>query len=58
MEATMHDHLIGPLWGNIIIMAVAGVITVACFVAMFWMLIRPGETDRRHVKYAILRDDR
>jgi hypothetical protein len=58
MEATMHDHLTGPLWGNIIIMAVAGAITVACFGAMFWMLIRPGETDRRHAKYAILRDDR
>jgi uncharacterized membrane protein len=54
----MHDHLIGPFWGNLIIMAVAGAITVACFVAAFWMLIRPGETDRRHVKYAILRDDR
>ena len=54
----MHDHLIGPLWGNLIIMAVAGAITAACFVAMFWMLIRPGETDQRHAKYAILRDDR
>jgi hypothetical protein len=25
---------------------------------MLWMLFRPGETDRRHAKYAILRDDR
>jgi hypothetical protein len=54
----VHDHLIGPLWGNIIIIAMAGAITVACFVAMLWMLFRPGETDRRHAKYAILRDDR
>jgi hypothetical protein len=54
----MHQHLIGPLWGNIIIIAAAGVITVACFVAMFWMLIRPCETDRNHVKYTILRNDR
>ena len=54
----MHDHLIGPLWGNLIIMAVAGAITAACFVAMFWMLIRPGETDRQHAKYTILRNDR
>jgi hypothetical protein len=54
----MQHHLIGPLWGNIIIIAVAGVITVACFVAMLWMLIRPGETDRNHSKYAVLRDDR
>jgi uncharacterized membrane protein len=53
----MHDHLIGPLWGNIIIIAIAGVITVACFVVMLWMLFRPGETNRHHAKYAILRDD-
>jgi hypothetical protein len=54
----VHDHLIGPLWGNVVIMALAGAITAACFAAAFWMLIRPGETDRRHAKYAILRDDR
>jgi hypothetical protein len=50
--------MIGPWWGNLIIMAVAGAITVACFAAMFRMLLRPGETDRRHAKYRILRDDR
>jgi hypothetical protein len=54
----MSHHLIGPLWGNIIIITVAGVITAGSFVAMFWMLIRPGETDRSHPKYTILRDDR
>ncbi len=54
----MHHHLIGPFWGNVIIIALAGAITVACFVAMFWMLLHPGETDRRHPKYDILRDDR
>lgn len=54
----MQHHLIGPLWGNIIIIGVAGVITVFCFAAMLWMLIRPGETDRHHAKYTILRDDR
>jgi len=54
----MAHHLTGPLWGNIAIIATAGAITVACFVAMIWMLIRPGETDRHHAKYAILRDDR
>jgi len=58
MEAGMHDHLVGPLWGNIIIIGVAGVVTVACFVAMLRMLIRPGETDRQHAKYTILRNDR
>ena len=35
----MPHHLIGPLWGNIIIIAVAAAITVACFVAMLWMLL-------------------
>ncbi|MBN8714194.1 MAG: hypothetical protein J0H50_09480 [Xanthomonadales bacterium] len=54
----MHHHLIGPLWGNLIIIGVAGTITVACFVAMVWMLIRPGEKDRKHPKYAVLRNDR
>jgi len=58
MGGTVRDDLVDPLWGNIIIMSVAGAITVACFGAMFWMLIRPGETDRRHAKYAVLRDDR
>jgi len=54
----MEHHLIGPPWGNFAIIVVAGAITVACFVAMFWMLLRPGETDRRHAKYTVLRDDR
>jgi len=27
-------------------------------VIMLWMLLRPGETDRHHPKYDILRDDR
>ncbi|HZP87193.1 MAG TPA: hypothetical protein VFB54_10270 [Burkholderiales bacterium] len=54
----MHDHLIGPPWGNIMIIAVAGAVTLACFVAMFWMLFRPGETERHHPKNDILHDDR
>lgn len=54
----MNHHLIGPLWGNIIIIGVAGAITLGCFVAMFWMLFRPGEKDREHPKYTVLRDDR
>lgn len=54
----MHDHLIGPLWGNIMIIAVAGAVTLVCFVAMFWMLFSPGEVDRHHPKYDILHDDR
>lgn len=54
----MHHHLIGPFWGNVIIIGVAGAITVTCFVAMFWMLLRPGEADPHHPKYAVLRHDR
>jgi hypothetical protein len=54
----MHNHMSGPFWGNVIIIAFAGAITLACFVTMFRMLFHPGEADRRHPKYDILRDDR
>jgi hypothetical protein len=58
VEIVMHDHLVGPLWGNVMIVALAGAITLGCFVAMFRMLFCPGETDRHHPKYDILHDDR
>jgi uncharacterized membrane protein len=54
----MEHHMIGPFWGNVIIISIAGLITLGCFVAMFWMLLRPGEKDRDHPKYRVLRDDR
>jgi hypothetical protein len=54
----MHDHLAGPLIGNLIIIGIAGVITLGCFVAMFWMLVHPGETGQDHPKRAVLREDR
>ncbi len=54
----MQHHLIGPYWGNLIITGIAGAITAGCFVAMFWMLLRPGETDPSHPKYTVLRHDR
>ncbi len=53
----MTHHLSGPLLGNLIIMGVGGIITLACFAAMFWMMFRPGETDATHPKYRILDDD-
>jgi hypothetical protein len=53
----VHDHLTGPFWGNVIIIALAGAITVACFAAMLWMIFRPGETDRNHPKYRIFEED-
>jgi len=54
----MHDHLSGPFWGNVIIIALAGAVTIACFAAMLRMLLHPGESDRGHPKYDIFRDDR
>ena len=53
----MEHHLSGPLWGNIIIIGLGGIITLACFAAMFWMLFRPGETDRSHPKHDVLNDE-
>jgi hypothetical protein len=53
----MHHHLVGPFWGNLVLIAVAGAVTLGCFVAVFWMLIHPGEVDRNHPKHEILRDD-
>jgi hypothetical protein len=57
-ESVMDHHMIGPVIGNLIIILGAGAITVSCFVIMFWMLLRPGETDPHHPKHDILRDDR
>jgi hypothetical protein len=54
----VNHHLLGPFWGNVIIIGLAGAVTVACFVAMFRMLWRPGETYPRHPKYMVLRHDR
>ncbi|HXS03218.1 MAG TPA: hypothetical protein VN731_01985 [Rhodanobacter sp.] len=54
----MQHMLIGPLWGIVAVASVAGIITTGCFVAMFWMIFRPGENDPHHAKYDILRPDR
>ena len=48
----------GPFIGNLIVIAITGSITIACFAALFVMLFRPGEKDPRHPKYRVLRDDR
>ena len=47
-----------PWIGNLIVIVLAGTVTIACFVAMFWMLLRPGEKDAGHPKYRVLREDR
>jgi hypothetical protein len=44
--------------GNLVILVVFGVATVACFAAAIRMLLKPGETDPDHPKYRILHDDR
>jgi hypothetical protein len=54
----MHDHLVGPTWGNVVIIVLASAVTLACIWAMLRMLIRPGEDDPAHPKRAILREDR
>jgi hypothetical protein len=54
----MHEHVAGPMLGVAVVVALAGAVTLVCFVAMFWMLFRPGEADRHHPKYGILNDDR
>jgi hypothetical protein len=54
----MEHHLPGPFWGNVVIVAVAGAITLACFAAMVRMLIRPAESDPGHPKHGVLSDDR
>ena len=53
----MDHHMAGPLLGNLVIISLSGAITVGCFAAMVWMLLRPGEADRDHPKYDILRDE-
>lgn len=53
----MQHHLMGPFWGNVLIVLLAGTITISCFAAMFRMLFSPGERDPRHPKYMILRED-
>lgn len=54
----MNHSVSGPLWGNLLIIGVAGAITLACFAAALRMLLRPGEADPKHPKYGILHDER
>ncbi len=54
----MQHDLTGPFWGNVVIIGLAGAVTLACFMAMCRMIIRPGEQEPGHPKYSILRDDR
>ena len=50
----MEHHLTGPLWGNVIIMGIAGGIAIGSLLAAIRLLIRPKETNPRHPKFLIL----
>ena len=50
----MEHHIGGPFWGNVVIISLAGGITLGCIVAALRMLIRPQEKDPQHPKYLIL----
>ncbi|MBS0556740.1 MAG: hypothetical protein JSR27_04920 [Proteobacteria bacterium] len=54
----MLDMMTGPFWGIVAVALIAALVTLGCFVAMFWFIARPGETNPRHVKFDILRPDR
>lgn len=58
MHGMMQNIMMGPLWGIIAISAFGGIVTIACFALMFWLIFRPGERDPHHPKYDILRRDR
>lgn len=44
--------------GNLLIVAIFGLGTVACFAIAVRMLVRPGEKNPDHPKYRVLHDDR
>jgi hypothetical protein len=54
----MQNMLMGPFWGIVVVATIGGLITLGCFAAMFWFIFRPGEQNRHHPKYDILRPDR
>lgn len=54
----MMNHLAGPWIGNVLIIALFGMGTIVCFAVAIRMLLRPGEENKNHPKYRILRDDR
>ena len=55
---TLSKATAGSVLGNAIVIALTGMVTLACIVAACWMVIRPGERNPDHPKYRILRADR
>lgn len=54
MMESMSAHWLG----NLAILIVFGLGTVACFAAAVRMLVEPGEKNPDHPKYRVLHDDR
>lgn len=54
----MQNMMMGPFWGIVAVATIGGLITLGCFAAMFWFIFHPGENNRQHAKYDILRPDR
>jgi hypothetical protein len=58
-DAASAGHgLTGPLLGNIIVVTLGGIITIACIFLALRMVFRPGELDPEHPKRRILQPDR
>ena len=48
----------GPPLGNLLVAGFGALVTAACFVALFRMLLHPGEERPDHPKRRILAPDR
>lgn len=53
-----HHGLIGPVLGNLFVIALAGTVALACIALALRMTFRPGERNSDHPKYRILSADR
>lgn len=58
VTADDHHGLAGPLLGNLLVAAAAGLVTLASIVVALRMIIDPGESDPNHPKYRVLDADR
>jgi hypothetical protein len=52
-----HHGLIGPVLGNLLVVALAGSVALACIALALRMVIWPGEQNPEHPKYRILSAD-
>lgn len=54
----MINMMDGPFWGIVAVVSFGGLITIGCFALMFKYIFCPGEKNKNHAKYDILRRDR